>query len=204
MLPSKYLEEAVEQISTLPGIGKKTALRLALNILKRSDNDVNNFGQAIINMKKNVGFCNICHNVSDHEICEICSDASRDNSTICVVEDLRDVIAIESTEQYKGLYHVLGGIISPMDGITPTDLNFQSLFNRISKTNPTEIILALNTTMEGDTTCYYVFKHLNHLEIKISVIARGVAVGDEIEYTDEITLGRSIINRTPYEILLAR
>ncbi|MFQ5335741.1 MAG: recombination mediator RecR [Flavobacteriales bacterium] len=204
ILPSEHLANAVEHIASLPGIGRKTALRLALELLNRPAEEVRHFGQSVIDMKNNVRFCIKCNNVSDKEICDICSNASRDSSTICVVEDMSDVLAIESTGQFSGLYHVLGGIISPMDGKGPADLNIESLKGRVKNEQIEEIILALSTTMEGDTTAFYIFKQFNDAGVKISVLARGVSVGDEIEYTDEITLGRSIINRTPYETTLAR
>ncbi|MFO7977232.1 MAG: recombination mediator RecR [Bacteroidales bacterium] len=197
---SKLLQNAVEEFSRLPGIGKKTALRLVLHLLKQDPETVTRFSDAMVRLRQDVVYCSICHNISDQPVCEICSSPRRDPSVICVVEDLRDVIAIENTGQYQGLFHVLGGIISPMDGIGPAQLNIDSLVERIKMPgNPVrEIILALNTTMEGDTTNFFLFRKLQPFGLKISVIARGIAIGDELEYADEITLGRSIINRTPY------
>jgi recombination protein RecR len=197
--PSQLLENAVEEFAKLPGIGRKTALRLTLHILKQKNEDVNLFGQTFIKLKNEVKFCKICNNVSDKDICNICSDNTRDKSVICVVENIKDVMAIENTSQFKGNYHVLSGIISPMDGIGPSDLNIQSLENRIRDYKEIkEIIFALPTTMEGDTTNYYIHKKINNYNLKFSVLARGVAVGDELEYTDELTLGRSILNRTVF------
>lgn len=198
-LPSKLVEAAVEQFSSLPGIGKKTALRLVLHLLKQSKEDVNAFGNSFIEMRNNIKYCQSCHNISDKEICDICSDPKRDHSLICVVEDVRDVMAIENTMQYKGIYHVLGGIISPMNGVGPNNLNIETLVNKIANGNVNELIFALSATMEGDTTNFYIFKRIKDYNIKTSVIARGVAIGDDLEYTDEVTLGRSIINRVPYE-----
>ncbi len=197
---SKLLQNAVEEFSRLPGIGKKTALRLVLHLLKQDVETVTRFSDAMVRLREDVVYCSVCHNISDQPVCEICRSPRRDPSVICVVEDLRDVIAIENTGQYQGLFHVLGGIISPMDGIGPAQLNIDSLVERIkAPDNPVrEIILALNTTMEGDTTNFFLFRKLQPFELKVSVIARGIAIGDELEYADEITLGRSIINRTPY------
>ena len=197
--PSKLIEEAVEQFAKLPGIGRKTALRLALNLLQMDKEQVNRFGQAFIDLRNNIKYCSDCHNISDLDVCEICSNPSRDESMLCVVEDIRDVMAIENTHQFKGKYHVLGGIISPMDGIGPSDLNITSLEKKVHSGIVKEVIMALSTTMEGDTTNFYIFKKLKESNVKLSVIARGVSIGDELEYADEITLGRSIINRTPYE-----
>ncbi len=199
---SKLLQTAVEEFSKLPGIGRKTSLRLVLHMLRQNEEDVEYFANAISNLRKNVVYCKTCHNISDRTQCEICSSPRRDRSTICVVEDLRDVIAIENTGQYHGMYHVLGGIISPMDGIGPDDLNIESLMERTSTGEIKEIILALNTTMEGDTTNFYIFRKLEGNPIKVSTIARGIAVGDELEYADEITLGRSILHRTPYQSMM--
>ena len=201
--PSKLIEEAVEQFAKLPGVGRKTALRLALNLLQMDKEEVNRFGEAFINLRNHINYCSECHNISDLDVCEICSNPSRNESLLCVVEDIRDVMAIENTHQFKGKYHVLGGIISPMDGIGPGDLNIESLVAKVAKGNIKEIIMALSTTMEGDTTNFYIFKRLKEYEIKMSVIARGISVGDELEYADEVTLGRSIVNRTPYENSLA-
>jgi len=198
-IPSKYLENAVDQLSSLPGIGKKTALRLALNLLKRDPKDIERFASAILEMKSKVMRCKKCFNISDLEICSICSNLNREETIICIVEDFRDVMAIENTDQYKGFYHVLGGIISPMEGIGPEDLNIQPLLERVKEGTVKEIIFALSATMEGDTTGFYLFRKLSEFDIKVSSIARGVSIGDEIEYADEVTLGRSIVNRTPYE-----
>ncbi|MAZ37205.1 recombination mediator RecR [Salibacteraceae bacterium] len=203
-LPSKYLQEAVEAIASLPGIGRKSALRLTLHLLRRDTLEVSQFTHAISSMKENVRFCETCGNISDGAKCNICAQAKRDQSVICVVEDLRDVLAIESTQLYQGLYHVLGGIISPMDGIGPSDLNISSLFSRVESGEVSEIILALNATMEGDTTSFYLYKKLEAFECKVTSIARGVSIGDELQYTDEITLGRSIQHRTPFEQTLSR
>lgn len=203
-LPSKYLQEAVEAIASLPGIGRKSALRLTLHLLRRDNLEVEQFAHAISSMKKNVRFCDTCGNISDGPKCNICSQVKRDQSVICVVEDLRDVLAIESTQLYQGLYHVLGGIISPMDGIGPSDLNISSLFGRVESDEVAEIILALNATMEGDTTSFYLYKKLAEYDCKVTSIARGVSIGDELQYTDEITLGRSIQHRTPFEQTLSR
>ena len=196
---SKLLEKAVDEFAKLPGIGKKTALRLVLNLLNREVDDVTRFATAITSLRKEICFCKKCHNISDIEICQLCSNPSRDNSTLCVVEDIRDVMAIENTQQYRGLYHVLGGVISPMDGIGPQHLNIESLIDKVNSGEVKEIIFALSTTMEGDTTNFFIFKKLKKTSVKISTIARGIAFGDELEYADEITLGRSIANRLPYE-----
>lgn len=196
---SKLLEKAVEEFAKLPGIGKKTALRLVLNLLNREVDDVTRFATAITSLRKEIRFCKKCHNISDIEICQLCSNPNRDNSTLCVVEDIRDVMAIENTQQYRGLYHVLGGVISPMDGIGPQHLNIESLIDKVNSGEVKEIIFALSTTMEGDTTNFYIFKKLKETSVKVSTIARGIAFGDELEYADEITLGRSIANRLPYE-----
>mgnify|MGYP001466874963 FL=1 len=196
---SKLLEKAVEEFAKLPGIGKKTALRLVLNLLNREVDDVTRFTTAITSLREEIRFCKKCHNISDIEICQLCSNPSRDNSILCVVEDIRDVMAIENTQQYRGLYHVLGGVISPMDGIGPQHLNIESLIDKVNSGEVKEIIFALSTTMEGDTTNFYIFKKLKETSVKVSTIARGIAFGDELEYADEITLGRSIANRLPYE-----
>ncbi|MCX6231734.1 MAG: recombination mediator RecR [Bacteroidetes bacterium] len=198
--PSKLVENAVNELSRLPGIGKKTALRLALHLLKQEENEVENFGNAVIRMRKECKFCVSCHNISDNDICEICNNQKRNHSFICVVEDVRDVMAIENTSQFNGIYHVLGGIISPMEGISPSDLNIDSLVAKVGSGNITEIIMALPATIEGDTTIFYLYKKLKAFDITVTTIARGIAVGDDLEYTDEITLGRSIINRTPYSM----
>lgn len=194
--PSALLENAVNEFAKLPGIGRKTALRLVLHMLRQDTLSVENFSTALITLKRDVKYCKSCYNISDDDICPICSNPARDSSTVCVVENIKDVMAIENTSQFKGLYHVLGGIISPIDGIGPSDLQIESLVQRVSQGEINEIVLALSTTMEGDTTNFYIYKKLAPFNIKISMIARGVSIGDEIEYTDEITLGRSIINRT--------
>ncbi len=198
-LSSKLIEEAVDQISSLPGIGRKTALRLVLHLLKRESEDLNRFTRAITNMHSNINYCQECNNLSDSKLCSICSNPNRDSNLVCVVEDIRDVMAIESTQQFRGKYHVLGGIISPMDGIGPNDLFITQLIDKVESGIISEVILALSTTMEGETTAFYLFKKINNSNVKVTTIARGVAIGDELEYTDEITLGRSIINRTSYE-----
>lgn len=197
---SKLIEEAVSQISKLPGIGKKTALRLVLHLLKEKPEDVQSFTNSILKARNEIKYCKICHNISDNEICSICSNIKRDRSLVCVVQDIRDVIAIENTAQFNGIYHVLGGIISPIDGIGPDDLNITSLIDRAASGTINEIIMALSSTIEGDTTIYYLNKKLKHFNIPITIIARGVSIGDELEYIDEVTLGRSIINRTLYDI----
>jgi len=196
--PSKLLERAVQEFAHLPGIGRKTALRLVLHLLKQETADVERFAEAVTTMKREVKFCQCCHNISDQDICPICSDTRRDASTICVVENIRDVMAIENTRQFNGRYHVLGGLISPMDGIGPGDIEIESLVERVAAGDIVEVILALSSTMEGDTTNFYIFRKLAAYDVKLSIIARGIAVGNEIEYTDEITLGRSILNRTPF------
>ncbi len=201
---SKLLQAAVDEFTRLPGIGRKTALRLVLHLLRQKPEAVENFSGSISKLRNEVIYCNRCNNISDQELCTICASHARDTSTICVVEDIRDIIAIENTGQFSGLYHVLGGIISPMEGIGPNDLNISSLLERANSPDVKEIVFALCTTMEGDTTNYYLFKKLKHLEIKLSVIARGISIGDELEYADEVTLGRSIINRTPYEHSISR
>ena len=197
---SQLLEKAVSEFSRLPGIGRKTALRLVLWMLRQEDSDVEQFTDAITNLKNEIKYCHTCHNISDSVICPICSDPRRDASTVCVVENVQDVMAIENTQQFKGLYHVLGGIISPMDGIGPGDIEIESLVNRVAEGNVREVILALSPTMEGDTTNFYIYRKLApYADVKISIIARGVSVGNELEYTDEVTLGRSILNRTIFE-----
>ena len=196
--PSTLLERAVDEFSKLPGVGRKTSLRLVLHLLKQSADDVDAFADAIKNLRHNIKYCKICHNISDDDVCPICSDHTRDCSQVCVVENIQDVMAIENTQQYHGLYHVLGGIISPMDGIGPNDLEIESLVERVKAGNVKEVILALASTMEGDTTNFYISRRLQYTGVKLSVIARGISVGDELEYTDEVTLGRSIINRTPF------
>lgn len=202
--PSKLLANAVEQFSSLPGIGKRTAMRLALFLLKQDVHEVNQFGEAFIKLRNEIQYCNSCFNISEEPTCSICSNALRDHSTICIVEDVRDVMAIENTGQFKGLYHVLGGIISPMDGIGPSDIRIEELVDRVRNNEIKEVIMALSTTMEGDTTNFYIFKRLKEFDLNISAIARGIAIGDELEYADELTLGRSLLNRVPYENTLAR
>lgn len=198
--PSQLLENAVGEFAKLPGIGRKTALRLVLHLLRQDTADVLQLTDAVSRMKQQVKYCSNCHNISDQDCCPICSDQRRDRSTICVVENIQDVMAIENTQQYHGLYHVLGGIISPMDGIGPNDIEIDSLVSRVEEGNIAEVILALSPTMEGDTTNFYIFRKLAPFSnVKITLIARGVAVGNELEYTDEITLGRSILNRTIFE-----
>ena len=195
--PSALLERAVSEFAKLPGIGRKTALRLSLHLLRRQTADVDAFGEAVVRLKREVKYCRVCHNISDGEVCPICSDRRRDGSTICVVENIQDVMAVENTQQFNGLYHVLGGIISPMDGLGPADLEIDSLVERVEQGGIEEVILALSSTMEGDTTNFYISRRLAHTGVRLSVIARGISVGDELEYTDEVTLGRSILNRTP-------
>ena len=198
--PSKLLENAVSQFSRLPGIGRKTALRLVLHLLRQEDEDVEQLASALTTMKREVKRCRVCHNISDQDVCPVCSDSRRDHHTVCVVENIQDVMAIENTQQFHGLYHVLGGVISPMDGIGPSDLEIQSLVERVGQGDVDEVILALSPTMEGDTTNFYIFRKLApYQQLRITVIARGVSVGDELEYTDEVTLGRSILNRTLFE-----
>ncbi len=199
LYPSQLLEKAVSEFSKLPGIGRKTALRLVLWMLRQEDTEVEQFADAIRKLKKDVTYCHICHNISDTETCPICADHRRDASTVCVVENIQDVMAIENTQQYRGLYHVLGGIISPMDGIGPGDIEIDSLVKRVENGNITEIILALSPTMEGDTTNFFIYRKLAKYNVKVSVIARGVSVGDELQYADEVTLGRSIRNRILFE-----
>ena len=190
----------MQEFSKLPGIGRKTALRLVLYQLRQDPEDVQSFVEAIAKMKQEVHYCRRCHNISDSDVCPICADQRRDSSTICVVENVQDVMAVENTQQFNGLYHVLGGVISPMDGIGPSDLEIDSLVERVSQGGITEVILALSSTMEGDTTNFYIFRKLApYTDVKLSIIARGISVGDELEYTDEVTLGRSILNRTPFE-----
>ena len=197
---SQLLEKAVQEFSKLPGIGRKTALRLVLWMLRQEEAEVEQFAETIHRMKQEIKYCHICHNISDTDTCPICSDPRRDAQTICVVENVQDVMAIENTMQYKGLYHVLGGVISPMDGMGPSDIEIDSLVNRVAEGNVKEVILALSPTMEGDTTNFYIYRKLApYGDVKISIIARGVSVGNELEYTDEITLGRSIQNRTLFE-----
>ncbi|MBU2946875.1 recombination mediator RecR [Zobellia uliginosa] len=196
---SKLLENAVYEMSQLPGIGKRTALRLVLHLLKQPTEQTERLSGALLNLRSEIKFCENCHNISDVALCEICANPKRDRSLVCVVEDIRDVMAIENTSQYKGLYHVLGGKISPMEGVGPQDLTINSLVDKAKKGEVKEFIFALSSTMEGDTTNFYIYKQLNGLDINTSTIARGIAVGDELEYADEVTLGRSILNRIPFE-----
>ena len=196
--PSILLENAVNELSALPGIGRKTALRLALYMLRRSPGYTESLAEALVAMRTNIKYCKVCHNICDEDLCAICADPKRDGSTVCVVENVREMMAIENTAQFKGLYHVLGGIISPIEGIGPGDLEIDSLVQRIADGGIREVILALSTTMEGDTTNFFIYRKLQPYEVKVSVIARGVSVGDEIEYADEVTLGRSILNRTDF------
>ena len=197
--PSQLLEKAVGEFSKLPGVGRKTALRYALHLLRETKEDVDSFTKAISTMRHDIKYCNICHNISDSDKCSICVNPNRDTSKLCVVENVQDVLAIENTQQYNGLYHVLGGIISPIDGIGPNDLEIDSLVERVKTGIVNEIILALASTIEGDTTNFYISRKLKGFDIKLTVIARGISVGDELEYTDEVTLGRSILNRTIIE-----
>lgn len=197
--PSKLLEEAVNEFSKLPGVGKKTALRLVLHLLKQDKSQVERFGNAIVHLKEGALYCRQCHNISDADLCSVCASAVRDKSVLCVVEDMRDVIAIENTANYNGLYHVLGGIISPMEGVGPKDLNIDSLEARVKEGNIKEIILALPASMEGETTSFYVYRKLNAEHLLVSIIARGLGVGDELEYADEVSLSRSLLHRTPFE-----
>ncbi len=200
--PSQLLERAVEEFSKLPGVGSKTAMRLVLHLLRQDTKSVEAFGQSIIRLRQEVKFCRVCHNISDADVCEICANPRRDHSIVCVVENIQDVMAIEATQQYRGTYHVLGGVISPMDGIGPSDLQIQSLVERVSEEDISEVILALSPTLEGDTTNFYLYRKLADSGVKITVIARGVAQNDELQYTDEVTLGRSIINRTLFNVNL--
>lgn len=196
--PSKLIENAVEQLSSLPGIGRKSALRLVLYMLKQKKNKVEKFGNAFIHLINNINYCSICQSISESKLCEICSNTKRDDKVICIVEDIRVMMAIESTMQYKGVYHILGGLISPIDGIGPNEIKINELINRVENKNVNEIIFALSSTMEGDTTNYYLFRRLKKYSVKISSIAKGIAIGDELEYTDEITLGAAITSRIPY------
>lgn len=196
--PSTLLEKAVAEFAKLPGIGRKTALRLVLHMLRMSEEDVDRFANAITTLRKEVRYCKICHNISDTDVCPICSDPRRERNTICVVENIRDVMAVENTMQYRGLYHVLGGVISPIDGIGPADIEIESLVERVAEGEIEEVIFALGSTMEGDTTNFYISRKLAPYPVKLSVIARGIAVGDELEYADEVTLGRSIRDRVPF------
>lgn len=196
---SKLIEDAVNEFSRLPGVGKRTALRFVLHLMKQNPSEVNQFGNSFIKLRAELRYCEKCHNVSDKPLCEVCANPHRDHSLVCVVEDIRDVMAIENTQQYRGVYHVLGGIISPMDGIGPSDLNIESLVEKATIGEIKEVIMALSTTMEGDTTNFYIYKRLKEHNLTVSTIARGISIGDELEYADEVTLGRSIVNRTLYE-----
>jgi len=199
-IPSKYIEQAVDQLSSLPGIGKRTALRLVLKLLSRTDEEIQKFSSAFVEMKQNVKKCVECGNVSDLEVCTICINPKRNKSQICVVEDIRDVLAIEATESYSGVYHVLGGIISPMDGIGPSDLNIAPLIEKIKSEKITEIIFALSATMEGDTTNYYLYKKIAPFSVEVTTLSRGVSIGAELQYADELTLSRSLIHRQPFQV----
>jgi recombination protein RecR len=198
--PSRLLEEAVDEFASLPGIGRKTAFRLVMHLLRREPAEVKRFGETVTKLREEVCYCKICHGISDNPVCDICIDTGRDTSTVCVVENVQDVMAVENTRQFKGVYHVLGGIISPVDGIGPSDLTVNLLEERIKEGKIKEVILALSTTMEGDTTNYYIYRKLHPYEVTITTLARGVAIGDVLEYTDEITLGQSIINRKQFSL----
>ncbi len=196
---SRLLDAAVSELSKLPGIGRKTALRLALHLLRRDPAEARALGQSIIDMRDHICYCSRCHNISESEVCDICSDSSRDHSVICVVENVKDVITVEATHEHRGLYHVLGGVISPLDGVSPSDLEIDSLVERVRSEGVREVILALGATIEGDTTNYYIFRKLAPLDVEITILARGVSIGNDLEYTDELTLGRSILNRIPFK-----
>lgn len=202
--PSKVVENAVEHLSRLPGIGKRTALRLVLHLLKQNKTTVQEFGDAFIKLTNNINYCSSCFSIAESQVCEICANPNRDKTIICVVEDIRVLLAIENTMQYKGIYHVLGGLISPMNGIGPTDLKIEELIQKVDTTSVKEVIFSLSTTMEGDTTNYYLFRRLSESGIKISSIARGIAIGDELEYTDQLTLATAISSRMPYENSLSK
>lgn len=202
-LPSKYLQRAVDEMSSLPGIGKRTALRLVLNLLQQNKSDVVAFANSFIDLVENTKVCSVCKNISDSDICGICANPSRDKRLVCVVSDIRDILAIENTMQFKGTYHVLGGVISPMDGIGPSDLNIDSLLDRVAKNEVEEVVLALSPTTEGDTTNFYLYKKMSREGLKITVISRGIGVGSELEYADEVTLGRSIVNRSLFDLNLS-
>ena len=193
------MEKAVSEFAKLPGIGRKTAMRLVLHLLRQDTAVVEAFGQSLITLKHEVKYCRVCHNISDADLCPICASPTRDRSLVCVVENIRDVMAVENTQQFRGLYHVLGGVISPMDGVGPSDLQIDSLVSRVEEGGVDEVILALSPTMEGDTTNFYIYRKLAHTGVKLTVIARGISVGDELEYTDEVTLGRSIMARVPFK-----
>ena len=196
---SQLLDNAVAQLAKLPGVGRKTALRLALHLLRQDLDETVALGESIIDMRKNIRYCKVCHNISEKDTCDICASASRDSSTVCVVENVKDLLAIESTHEHSGLYHVLGGVISPLDGVSPSDLEIASLVDRVAAGGIDEVILALSPTMEGDTTNFYISRKLAPFDVRISMLARGVSIGNDLEYTDEFTLGRSIVNRVPYK-----
>lgn len=198
-LVSKVLQQAVDEFAQLPGVGHKTAFRFVLHLLKKDPEELKKFGNTFLQLQEQVKYCKECFNITDKEICDVCEDDKRDRTTLCVVEDIRDIVSIENTEQYKGLYHVLGGIISPLDGVGPSDLNISHLIERIESGEPKEVIFALSTTMEGDTTNFYLSRQLQKFDVKLSTLARGVSIGGGLEYTDELTLGRSLVNRVPYE-----
>ena len=195
---SVLLDNAIAELSKLPGIGHKTALRLALHLLRKDPEVAYALGNSVIEMRKGISYCPVCHNISESGVCSICSDNHRDHEVVCVVENIKDVITIERTHEHSGVYHVLGGLISPLDGISPSDLEIDSLVKRVEQDKISEVILALSPTMEGDTTTFYIYRKLSHLPVKVSVLARGISIGNELEYTDELTLGRSILNRTPF------
>ncbi len=196
---SELLDRAVSELSKLPGIGRKTALRLALHLLRQEKEEVEALGNSLIDMRRDITYCRRCHNISESELCEVCSSTRRDQETVCVVENVKDVMAIEATGEYRGLYHVLGGLIAPLDGVGPSDIEIDSLVERVGKESIKEVILALSPTVEGDTTNFYIFRKLSGLDVEVSVLARGISVGSELEYTDELTLGRSLLNRIPFK-----
>lgn len=196
---SELLDRAVSELSKLPGIGRKTALRLALHLLRQEREEVEALGNSLIDMRRDITYCRRCHNISESELCEVCSSTRRDQETVCVVENVKDVMAIEATGEYRGLYHVLGGLIAPLDGVGPSDIEIDSLVERVGKESIKEVILALSPTVEGDTTNFYIFRKLSGLDVEVSVLARGISVGSELEYTDELTLGRSLLNRIPFK-----
>ncbi|MBP5260096.1 MAG: recombination protein RecR [Paludibacteraceae bacterium] len=198
--PSYLLENAVTHLAKLPGVGRKSALRLALHLLRQDEREVQDFAQSVLLLRQEVHYCRVCRNIADGDICQICSDPGRDQSRVCVVETIKEVMLIEQTGQYKGLYHVLGGVISPMDGIHPGDLEIESLVERVAAGGVQEVVLALSATMEGDTTAYYIAKKLAQTGVSLTTIARGISVGDELQYADELTLGKSILNRIPYQL----
>ncbi len=198
--PSKLLEDAVNEFSSLPGIGRKTAFRLVMHLLRRDSSEVKRFGETITRLREDVCYCSVCHGISDTPVCEICSDEARDRSLICVVENVQDVMAVENTRQFRGIYHVLGGIISPVDGVGPSDLTINRLEEKVRSGDIKEVILALSTTMEGDTTNFYIYRRLSPFDVRVTTLARGVAIGDVLEYTDEITLGQSIVNRRLFSL----